>query len=62
MVVSFKGKAENPLTTEEVVEKATDLIEPIFGKSQTRELIDAINNLETIGKVRELRPLLSTNT
>ena len=61
-VVSFKGKAENPLTTEEVVAKATDLIEPIFGKSQTRELIDAINNLETVGKVRELRPLLSTNT
>ena len=61
-VVSFKGKAENPLTTEEVVAKATDLIEPIFGKSQTQELIDAINNLETVGKVRELRPLLSTNT
>ena len=58
-VVSFKGKADNPLTTEEVSEKALDLMEPVIGKTQSDKLIDAINNLETLDSVRKLRPLLS---
>ena len=58
-VVSFKGKSDNPLTTEEVAEKALDLMEPVIGKTQSHELIDAINNLETLDSVRKLRPLLA---
>ncbi len=58
-VTGFRGRAENPLTTEEVGEKAQDLMEPILGQAQSKELIDAINNLETLPRVRELRPLLS---
>lgn len=58
-VTGFRGRAENPLTTEEVGEKALDLMEPILGQAQSKELIDAINNLETLPSVRELRPLLS---
>ena len=58
-VVSFKGKADTPLTTEEVAEKALDLMEPVLGKPQSDELIDAINNLETLDRVRKLRPLLA---
>ncbi|MEC9309635.1 MAG: MmgE/PrpD family protein [Chloroflexota bacterium] len=58
-VISFKGKADNPLTTEEVGEKALDLMEPILGQSRANELIDAINNLETVSSVRDLRQLLA---
>ena len=58
-VTSFRGRAENPLTTGEVGEKALDLMEPILGQAQSKELIDAINNLESLPSVRELRPLLS---
>ena len=58
-VPSFRGRAENPLTTGEVGEKALDLMEPILGQAQSKELIDAINNLEALPSVRELRPLLS---
>lgn len=58
-VVTFKGKAENPLTTGEVVDKASDLMEPILGKTQSDELIDAINNLDKLDSVRSLRTLLS---
>ena len=58
-VTSFRGRAENPLTTEEVGEKALDLMAPVLGQAQSTELIDAINGLETLPSVRELRPLLS---
>ena len=58
-VVSFKGKADNPLTTDEVGEKALDLMKPILGQSRANELIDAINNLERISSVRDLRQLLA---
>ena len=58
-VTSFRGRAENPLTREEVGEKALDLMEPVLGSAQASELIDTINRLETLPSVRELRPLLS---
>jgi 2-methylcitrate dehydratase PrpD len=58
-VVTFKGKAENPLTTAEVVDKAADLMEPVLGKRQSEELIDAINRLDKLDSVRSLRPLLT---
>jgi 2-methylcitrate dehydratase PrpD len=58
-VITFKGKAENPLTTSEVVDKAADLMEPILGKTQSDELIDVINNLDKLDSVRSLRTLLS---
>ena len=58
-VTSFRGRAENPLSREEVGEKALDLMEPVLGQAQSAELIDAVNGLETLPSVRELRPLLS---
>ena len=58
-VTSFRGRAENPLSREEVGDKALDLMEPVLGSAQSTELIDAVNRLETLPSVRELRPLLS---
>jgi len=58
-VTSFRGRAENPLSTEEVGEKALDLMEPVLGRARSEELIDTVNRLETLPSIRDLRPLLS---
>lgn len=55
---TFKGLSENPLTTAEVHEKAEELLQPVLGTSRTRQLIEAIDKLETVGSMRDLRPLL----
>jgi len=57
-VTTFKGRSENPLTTDEVEEKARELLEPVLGQPRTRQLIDAIDKLETLASMRDLRPLL----
>jgi 2-methylcitrate dehydratase PrpD len=57
-VTTFKGRSENPLTTGEVEEKARELLEPVLGQARTRQLMDAIEKLETVACVRDLRPLL----
>jgi 2-methylcitrate dehydratase PrpD len=59
-VDSFRGKAENPMSTEEVEKKARDLIEPVMGADKTRKLIETVRGLEKVKKARDLRPLLST--
>ncbi len=56
---SFRGKAENPMSTEEVEKKARDLIEPVLGAKKTKTLIETVRNLEKLKKARDLRPLLS---
>jgi 2-methylcitrate dehydratase PrpD len=57
-VEAVKGTAENPMSREEVVGKAKDLITPFFGAAQTEKLIDTIINLEKVSDVRTMRPLL----
>jgi 2-methylcitrate dehydratase PrpD len=56
---SFRGKAENPMSTEEVEKKARDLIEPVLGAKKTNKLIETVRDLDKLKKVRDLRPLLS---
>jgi len=60
-VEAVRGTAENPMTRDEVVQKARDLIAPRLGADKTARLIDAILNLERVKNVRELRPLLQVN-
>jgi 2-methylcitrate dehydratase PrpD len=55
---SVRGTAENPMTRSEVGEKSYDLMAPVIGKARARKLCDAVWNLEKLGDVRELRPLL----
>jgi 2-methylcitrate dehydratase PrpD len=57
-VEAVRGTAENPMTREEVVSKARDLISPLLGDAQSAKLIQTILALETVQDVRELRPLL----
>jgi 2-methylcitrate dehydratase PrpD len=53
------GTKENPLSTEAVSAKARDLIAPVLGSDKTEKLIQQINNLETVGDIRLLRPLIT---
>jgi 2-methylcitrate dehydratase PrpD len=57
-VTTFRGSADNPLSTEEVQKKALDLMEPVFGRAQANELISAVGQLETLSSARALAPLL----
>ena len=57
-VESVRGTPENPMSREEVVAKARDLIVPILGVTKCDGLIDRLLNLESVRDIRELRPLL----
>lgn len=57
-VDNVRGTPENPMTRDEVVAKATDLITPVFGATKCSNLIDRIFHLESVSVIRELRPLL----
>jgi 2-methylcitrate dehydratase PrpD len=57
-VVMVRGTAENPMTAEEVEQKARDLLVPSLGEARAEGLIAAVAGLESLGSVRDLRPLL----
>ena len=57
-VRDVRGTADNPMTRDEVVEKARDLIAPVLGASACTALLDKLLALENLKDVRELRPLL----
>ena len=57
-VNDVRGTVDNPMTREEVVQKARDLVEPVLGKANCATLVDKILNLEKVSNVRELRSVL----
>src|SRR5438105_1992912 len=57
-VDNVRGTPKNPMTTEEIVAKAGDLIAPILGTAQCAKLIERVLNLGQVKDIRELRPLL----
>jgi 2-methylcitrate dehydratase PrpD len=57
-VRDVRGTADNPMTRDEVVDKARDLIAPVLGTAATSTLIGKLLALETVRDVRELRPSL----
>ena len=52
------GTAGNPMTREQLIAKARDLMAPVVGAQQTTRLIDRVMALDTVKDVKELRPLL----
>ena len=50
------------MTRAEVDEKCYHLMAPRLGAGRSRQLCDAVWNLEKVRDVRELRPLLSRKT
>jgi 2-methylcitrate dehydratase PrpD len=55
---AVRGTPDNPMTAEEIEAKARDLIEPVIGAARAERLVGAVGELEKLGSVRELRPLL----
>src|SRR5256712_9679088 len=61
-VKDVRGTAENPMTREEVVAKARDLIVPVLGTATCTRLIETVLNLESLKDIGSLRPLLHRTT
>jgi 2-methylcitrate dehydratase PrpD len=59
-VSAVRGTPRNPMTRQEVVAKATDLMAPVLGDASTRRLIDSVYHLESVPDVRVWMPLLAT--
>ena len=60
-VDNVRGTPENPMTREEVIAKARDLITPVLGATKTASLIGKIFDLDSVADIRELRPLLQSS-
>jgi 2-methylcitrate dehydratase PrpD len=57
-VGAVRGTAENPMSRQDIIEKARDLITPVLGAATSQKLIDKVYAIETVKNVVELRPLL----
>jgi 2-methylcitrate dehydratase PrpD len=57
-VKAVRGTPGNPMTQDEILAKARDLVTPVLGASKTGKLIDTILSLEKLKRIGELRPLL----
>ena len=61
-VEAVRGTADNPMTRQEVVAKARELIAPVLGPASTGKLIEKILDLDKVKNMRDLRPLLQKVT
>jgi 2-methylcitrate dehydratase PrpD len=57
-VTAVRGTVGNPMSRDEVIQKARDLCEPIIGKGQTDALVERVLTLEKLSSVRDLRSVL----
>ena len=57
-VKAVRGTPSNPMTREEVVAKARDLMAPVLGTTNAASMIEKMLGLENVKNIRELRPFL----
>jgi 2-methylcitrate dehydratase PrpD len=57
-VRAVRGTPSNPMTRDEVVAKARELMEPVLGAANARSLIGNMLALENVKNILDLRPLL----
>ena len=57
-VDTVRGTTGNPMTREEIIAKARDLMVPVLGAAKFEQLTATIFALETVNTIAELRPLL----
>jgi len=57
-VDNVRGTPENPMTRDEIITKANDLMTPILGAAKSSKVIETVVRLEAVSDIRELRPLL----
>ena len=61
-VHAVRGTPSNPMTRDEVVAKARDLMAPVLGAANAATLIDRLLGLEALKNIRDLRPLLQVSS
>jgi 2-methylcitrate dehydratase PrpD len=57
-VVAVRGTPSNPMTREEVVAKARELMAPVLGAANAASIIQKLLGLENLKSILELRPFL----
>jgi 2-methylcitrate dehydratase PrpD len=57
-VEAVRGTVRNPMTRQEIVDKARDLIAPVLGAGQAQQLIDAVLSLDAAPDLSALGTLL----
>jgi len=57
-VINCRGRPEHPMNPEEVEKKAAWLLEPILGKTNSDQVINAIRQIELVSNVRDLTKLM----
>ena len=60
-VEHVRGTPENPMTRDEVIAKARELMTPVLGAAICSKLIERVLELQNVKDIRELRPLLQRN-
>lgn len=60
-VEHVRGTPDNPMSREEVVAKARELMAPVLGAAKTSKLIDRVLGLDNVKDIRQLRPLLQAS-
>lgn len=58
-LTAYRGTPENPMTVEEVKNKARELLFPVTGREKCDRLIEMVENLEQIGDMRAFRSVLA---
>ncbi len=61
-VEHVRGTPENPMTRDEVVAKARELMAPVLGATACSKLVERVLTLDHVKNVRELRPLLQSGS
>jgi 2-methylcitrate dehydratase PrpD len=57
-VIGCRGRPENPMSPEEIERKALCLLEPVLGKKNSEQIIDAIRGIKKVTNVRDLTKLM----
>jgi 2-methylcitrate dehydratase PrpD len=57
-VKAVRGTPSNPMTREEVVAKARELMNPVLGPAKGSSIIENLLGLEKVKNIRDLRPFL----
>jgi 2-methylcitrate dehydratase PrpD len=59
-VTAVRGTPRNPMSKDEVIAKAQDLMNDVIGREKSERLIETVYAIESVKDVRSLRPLLQT--
>ena len=54
-----RGFPSHPMTRQDVLDKADELISPVLGDSRSREIIEATMNIERLPRAAEIVPMLA---